>query len=199
MNINIDSDRTYNGQNNSIPPRNGRLRATSRRHSISIRDRLDPPSLVAYDSSAPCRRKSMADPVKLQPCISKSVSSNIDEKKGLRRSTEKVRESPVAIAPSINSTPLPPELSAASSEDQMIEIAPGFMARLRGAKETLACIQDEFYFPTKCCACDIDLCCILDADYVICPYCRVVSPLNSIPQDGGVALGFTVYELDSWT
>ena len=82
-----------------------------------------------------------------------------------------------------------------------IEIAPGLILRLRGAKETWACIEQDFFIPSKCCSCLADLFCIMDANYVICPKCRVVSPLDDGADqdyDGGVGLGFTYKELHEW-
>lgn len=95
--------------------------------------------------------------------------------------------------------------------DQMIEIVPGTWLRLRGADETWACIERDFYLPVMCFGCSAELCCIQDADYVLCPTCRVVSPMNGIPENdgnaergnenignGGVGLGFTFTDLMRW-
>lgn len=80
----------------------------------------------------------------------------------------------------------------------MIEIAPGVRVRLRGAHETWQCVQRDEYASTTCWGCALDLCCIADASYVLCPRCQVVSPLGGNdggdegePRQGGVGLGFT--------
>ena len=77
--------------------------------------------------------------------------------------------------------------------EQRIEIAPGIIERLRGSKETIECVERDFYLPCSCYSCEANLCCIMDAKYVLCPQCRVVSPLDACPEgfDGGVGLGFT--------
>jgi len=77
--------------------------------------------------------------------------------------------------------------------DTRIELAPGITARLRGSKETIECVERDFYLPCTCFSCQAHLCCIMDAKYVLCPLCRVVSPLEECPKgfDGGVGLGFT--------
>ena len=81
-----------------------------------------------------------------------------------------------------------------------MEIAPGQRVRLRGAKETWQCVENDFYLPTTCFSCDTDLCCIMDASYVLCPVCKVVSPVEGWAggPDGGVGLGFTYTDLAKW-
>ena len=83
-----------------------------------------------------------------------------------------------------------------------IEIAPGITARLRGAKETWEAVENDFYLPITCFICQIDLFCIMDANYVLCPQCKVVSPMEGCAQqgsmDGGVGLGFTFQDLQQW-
>jgi len=80
-----------------------------------------------------------------------------------------------------------------------IEVAPGQHLRLRGADETTQAIQDDFYIPCECSCCTKTILCIQDADYVLCPDCRVVSPireqLDSGKSNGGVGLGFKVESL----
>ena len=89
-------------------------------------------------------------------------------------------------------------MSAAAAPQ--IEIAPGIMARLRGAQETWSCVENDFYLPTTCFCCSSDLFCIMDANYVLCPMCKVVSPLEGCAtgMDGGVGLGFTFDDLQQW-
>ena len=86
-------------------------------------------------------------------------------------------------------------------QESRIEIAPGITARLRGAKETLRCVENDFYLPAMCFCCNTDLFCIMDANYVLCPNCKVVSPMegcSSPGSDGGVGLGFTFQDLQQW-
>ena len=98
------------------------------------------------------------------------------------------------------------------NEAAMIPIAPGVSARLRGAHETFECIERDFYLPVVCFACSLEMCCIQDADYVICPVCRVVSPLDNGShaasphlandfrgqREQTVGLGFTFEDLCKW-
>lgn len=85
-------------------------------------------------------------------------------------------------------------------QQMMIEIGPGALVRLRGAEETWDCIQRDFYLPTQCSFCELILCCIQDASYVLCPQCRVVSPIDDIMEefDGGAGIGFTFEQLHAW-
>lgn len=89
---------------------------------------------------------------------------------------------------------------AAFDNPRQIEIAPGLSARLRGAHETWAAVENDFYMPTSCLCCSEDIFCIMDAYYVICPVCKVVSPMEGCAQgmDGGVGLGFTMDDLRQW-
>jgi hypothetical protein len=86
------------------------------------------------------------------------------------------------------------------AKEAKIEIMPGVLARLRGAKETWKCVENDFYLPVTCFSCTTGLCCIMDANYVLCPLCRVISPLEgcATDQNGGVGLGFTVDDLRQW-
>jgi hypothetical protein len=98
----------------------------------------------------------------------------------------------------------------------MVEIAPGLNVRLRGAEETRDCIGLFFFMPCTCLGCSQELCCIQDAAFVLCPACRVVSPLDNtgccseesnstfsstttgFQHQGGVGLGFTFDNLTKW-
>jgi hypothetical protein len=83
----------------------------------------------------------------------------------------------------------------------MIEVAPGNFLRLRGAEETWHAIQNDFYSPCICLCCEETLFCIENASYVLCPACRVVSPLEQChdgESEGGVGLGFTMENLAKW-
>ena len=60
------------------------------------------------------------------------------------------------------------------------------------------CVEKDFYLPVSCLCCSLELCCIMDASYVLCPQCRVVSPIVEGLADGldsGVGLGFTLDNL----
>lgn len=85
-----------------------------------------------------------------------------------------------------------------------IEVCPGVYVPVRGADETWKAIEYDFYMPTECLICSLTIFCIQDAKYVICPVCRVVSPMDSsscgdtMGNASGVGLGFTVDELGKW-
>lgn len=85
-----------------------------------------------------------------------------------------------------------------------IEVAPGFYMELRGSQETMKYIQLGLSTNVTCVCCQVELRCIADAELVICPDCRVMSPVPQIhpnmiakrmPRDmrsqsaGGVGLG----------
>jgi hypothetical protein len=73
-----------------------------------------------------------------------------------------------------------------------VEIAPGVMARLRGADETTVALQQGRVVASDCLCCGSRSLCIDDASYLLCPVCKVVNPLcNNARGDtsGGVGLG----------
>jgi hypothetical protein len=89
----------------------------------------------------------------------------------------------------------PPPLSQPT-----IEISPGVHVRLRGADETWKAIENDCYMPAECICCESTIFCIQNADYVLCPDCRVVSRMegNSSHGIGGVGLGFKYEDLARW-
>jgi hypothetical protein len=77
-----------------------------------------------------------------------------------------------------------------------MEVSPGYYLRIRGAAETECAIQQGRVRPTVCSSCTCQLYCTMVAEYVICPTCREISPVdfkhnNSLGQIGGVGLGLT--------
>lgn len=62
-----------------------------------------------------------------------------------------------------------------------VEITPGLHLRLRGSAETYQAIKYNFYTSHICCVCSTTIYCIFDADYIICPFCKVVDALHKQP------------------
>jgi hypothetical protein len=81
-----------------------------------------------------------------------------------------------------------------------IEISPGIHVRLHGADETWNAIENDFYMPAECICCESMIFCIQNADYVLCPDCRVVSRMEGASSTGmgGVGLGFKYEDLAKW-
>jgi hypothetical protein len=81
-----------------------------------------------------------------------------------------------------------------------LEISPGVFAPLRGSEETWRAIQAGNVETVVCVCCCNRIQCIADAEYVICPECRVVSPVGDPyrerPASGlhirGVGLGLLI-------
>ena len=74
-------------------------------------------------------------------------------------------------------TPAPPTTPRKpSSEPLQIEVSPGFYSPLRGSNETWDAISRGHITRVDCFSCATPLVCIADAEYVLCPDCRVVSP-----------------------
>jgi hypothetical protein len=90
-----------------------------------------------------------------------------------------------------------------------LEIFPGLFAPLRGSDETWNAIKRGFSSNVDCFVCSTALIFIADADYVLCPDCRVVSPTGASerkmppthgfnqPHRGGVGLGLKARQASS--
>jgi hypothetical protein len=98
--------------------------------------------------------------------------------------------------------PSMPELSQMqpASLKPTIEISPGVHVRLRGAGETWKAIENDFNMPAECICCESTIFCIQNADFVLCPDCRVVSRMEGVSSRGmgGVGLGFKYEDLARW-
>jgi hypothetical protein len=92
-----------------------------------------------------------------------------------------------------------------------MEVSPNVWMALRGANETWSAVENGFYAPTMCLSCDLNVLVIFDAEFVLCPSCRIVSPITddgsgfrSTEDDKesgdkhGVGLGFKVEDLMKW-
>jgi hypothetical protein len=77
-----------------------------------------------------------------------------------------------------------------------LEISPGEFMILRGSAETWHALERGFIQTLDCWGCQCSLDCVRDAQLVICPECRTLSPVPSLKSDGsdknpvgGVSLG----------
>lgn len=84
---------------------------------------------------------------------------------------------------------------------EQIQVADGVYMRLRGSQETQKAWDKGECIQTICFVCDVKLACVPDCDGVICPLCRLVSPVDYVPRAagfgpsrvGGVGLGIKLY------
>jgi hypothetical protein len=67
------------------------------------------------------------------------------------------------------------ENTSATNANFQLEIAPSVFAPVRGSDETWNAIERGFSSNVECFVCPASLIFIADADYVLCPDCRVVS------------------------
>jgi hypothetical protein len=103
------------------------------------------------------------------------------------------------------SSPAPP---AATFPRMELEVSPGIFLPLHGSEETYAALRTDRLCATYCLACETPLFCVEYAAQVLCPACRVVSPVftheaprrnsdyDSHTPPSGVGLGMTVDEYD---
>ena len=89
----------------------------------------------------------------------------------------------------------------ALDEKVMIEIAPGIRARLRGSRESWEAAKSGRITAQNCSCCLELLHCVLDVDYVLCPGCFIVNPVEETASNGrnpSVGLGMIDEELTKW-
>ena len=78
-------------------------------------------------------------------------------------------------------------------EEHEMEISPGVYVPFRGAKETWHAVATRTTHELDCFDCSMDLVCINDCEYAVCPDCRVVNPVfsdNPVGKPFGVGMGF---------
>jgi hypothetical protein len=68
-----------------------------------------------------------------------------------------------------------------------VEVAPGEFMPLRGSDETLQAIEMGYARIVTCFACCASLACVPDCELVICPDCRVISPICAEEDDRKMA------------
>jgi hypothetical protein len=64
-------------------------------------------------------------------------------------------------------------------EAVQVEVAPGHYMPLRGSDETMYAIEMGYSRTVTCFACQAHLSCVPDCELVICPDCRVLSPVDA--------------------
>ena len=75
-------------------------------------------------------------------------------------------------------------------EHRMVEVTPGYFVPLRGSAETLEAVHKGRIQHAMCFVCKLRIVCVEDADMVICPTCRTISPLEGVGGGiGGLGLG----------
>lgn len=75
------------------------------------------------------------------------------------------------------------------AERQMVEVTPGNFVPLRGSAETLEAVHLGRIQHTTCFVCKLSLVCVEDAEMVICPTCKTISPLEGGASGRGLGLG----------
>lgn len=73
-----------------------------------------------------------------------------------------------------------------------VELYPGFEQPLRLSSETQSAISCGFTRVTVCMSCTVEVHCIQDAKYLLCPVCQSITPLDDCEESVsfGVGLGF---------
>lgn len=68
--------------------------------------------------------------------------------------------------------------ATAIAKSPCIEIYPGFEQPLRLSVETEAAIRVGFIRSAECCVCTLEINCIQDARFILCPVCHTITPLD---------------------
>jgi hypothetical protein len=81
-----------------------------------------------------------------------------------------------------------------NEEELNLEVERGVNVKVRGSAETRRAVLNWNIIRVQCCECSVYIHCIADAEYILCPLCRCISPLWLLnPTCGhkhGVGLGF---------
>jgi hypothetical protein len=102
-----------------------------------------------------------------------SVSSRNPDQPHRSYTTKGPPSTPGASSPGVYhvpNTPVPPRRG--------IEVSPGVILPLHGAQETLCAVEEGRMLCTSCILCNKSLQCINLADYVLCPACHGISPIE---------------------
>lgn len=188
-----------------------RRTATAPTPNTSVRV-LRPPMTVIAPTHRRVRRSSSnvmttgIAPTRSRPRRSSSnVNPNINC--GINISTHRTTiEPPALVSTSSQSTTISnitnPSVCQPSSQQPQttyVEVQPGLEEPFRNMKETVKAIERNYLTQRTCLACTVELYCIADAKYYICPVCRDISPLcldGSGDWQHGVGMGFTQTTLD---
>lgn len=77
-----------------------------------------------------------------------------------------------------------------SIERAMIDVKPGMNQPLRLALETKAALKKGFVRQGTCVSCEVPMCCIKDAKFMLCPLCRFITALDCEDESAfGIGLG----------
>mmetsp|Transcript_8871 Transcript_8871/g.13735 ORF Transcript_8871/g.13735 Transcript_8871/m.13735 type:complete len:234 (-) Transcript_8871:221-922(-) len=66
-----------------------------------------------------------------------------------------------------------------------VEVAPNVFLPLRGSRETHKALEEGNMAPVECLVCNLELLCLWDADLVLCPECRSMTPLSQTDNETG--------------
>ena len=68
-------------------------------------------------------------------------------------------------------------------QETQVEVSPGVFLPLRGSEETLKALRQGDTTVLQCFLCQVELCCVCDCEWVLCPDCRTLTPVSSDPTD----------------
>jgi hypothetical protein len=86
----------------------------------------------------------------------------------------------------------PPPSQSLRDTRTLVEVVPGEFVPLRGSGETWQAIQAGRVMNTSCSCCFLKMLVLEHVDLVMCPGCRVISPVNEGRGGGGLGLGMAV-------
>jgi hypothetical protein len=211
-----DSSRSLKGSCLTIKPPKGDRRkylTLKQRFDSSLRAVQKPPPHHASSSSS--NSSSVLPPPPPPPPMENdddnfeqdwtSPKDNCERRKQL--TADPFQDSPY-MRNSLNDCPSSMEFSSSSSSSTsssvplkrtpplQMELFPGFHQPLLGAAHTLQAVSEGRIQPSCCMVCTARFSCVSEALYVVCPYCKTVSPNAKAPEYGhGVGLGFQVEDV----
>lgn len=153
------------------------------------------PDFVCSPTTSNVANYSTSQFMQVKPAPASFTSSTVDsvtsDSSGYHTTSKFAEHTSSQFPTKMKSTPDSPSIT--------IEVATGIFAQLRGAEETTMAIKNDFFMPCECPCCSETIFCIQDADFVLCPNCRIIFPMGERTDTkncfGGVGLGFCMEEL----
>jgi hypothetical protein len=163
--IRTSTNNRYLLQQQQVPPMTTSSRGSPRRSS----DWGTTPNFTGFSSSSSSRRSDVYQDEPQIESLRHSAST-------AATNTNRAHQSLFSFSSSSSSSSSPLPLPA---RVESIEIGPGCSKTLRGADETTRAVKFGFIEHQDCLSCSVPLVYVADAEYVLCPKCRVISPVLS--------------------
>lgn len=105
---------------------------------------------------------------------------------------------PAITTPTTTAVVVSPPPATTRDASNELEVAPGFFLPVFGSQETMCAMEGNFMKSGDCFCCSHKVYCVQYASHLLCPACRVVSPIEGGDGPPGVGLGLLEKEFMHW-